>query len=88
MPSFCDVAASATMSGTGVDDADSSKVLRPVLVGAAATPAQAKPRTTVAGTNGAVGVKPITKLCEPPTAIGTGVFGEPVSALVAGLVVW
>ena len=30
----------------------------------------------------------MTKLCEPPAAIAAGVFGEPVSALVAGLVVW
>jgi len=37
---------------------------------------------------GAFGVKAVTKLCGPPAEIETGVLGEPVSALVAGLVVW
>jgi hypothetical protein len=32
-------------------------------------------------------VNAMTKLCEAPAAIDAGVFGEPVSALVAGLVV-
>src|SRR5271170_6553088 len=85
MPSFCAVAASATTSGTGVAEPDSSKVLSPVLLGAALTPVQSKPSATVAGTNGALGVKAITKLCELkfgalPPGIETGVFGEPVSA--------
>ena len=88
MPSFDAVAANATMSGTGVAEADSSNVLRPVVLGAVLTPLQAKPSTTFVGTNAAFGVKAMTKLCEPPAAIDAGVFGEPVSALVAGLVVW
>jgi hypothetical protein len=87
MPSFWAVAASATTSDTGVDEADSSNVLRPVVLGAALTPVQSNPSITTAGTNGPLGVKAITKLCDPPAAIDTGVFGDPVSALVAGLVV-
>jgi len=88
MPSFIAVAASATISGTGVVEADNSKLLSPVMLGAALTPVHAKPSTTLVGTNGAFGVKAITKLCEPPAAIDTGVLGDPLSALVAGLVVW
>jgi hypothetical protein len=88
MPSFCAVAANATMSGTGVAEPDSSKVLRPVLLCAALTPVQSKPSITIVGANGALGVNAMTKLCEAPAAIDAGVFGEPVSALVAGLVVW
>jgi hypothetical protein len=74
--------------GTDVVDADSNKVLRPVLLGAALTPLQSKPSITIVGTNGTLRVNAMTKLCEAPAAIDAGVFGEPVSALVAGLVVW
>jgi hypothetical protein len=88
MPSFCAVATSATISGTDVVDADSNKVLRPVLLGAALTPLQSKPSITIVGANGTLKVNAMTKLCEAPAAIDAGVFGEPVSALVAGLVVW
>jgi len=88
MPSFDAVAANATMSGTGVAEAYNSNVLRPVVLGAALTPVHAKPSTTLVGTNAVFDVNAITKLCAPPAAIDAGVFGEPVSALVAGLVVW
>ena len=56
-------------------------MLRPVLLGAALTPVQSKPSITIVGANGALGVNAMTKLCEPPAAIDTGAFGEPVSAL-------
>jgi hypothetical protein len=85
MPSFD---ANATISGTGVAEAYNSNVLRPVVLGAALTPVHAKPSTTLVGTNAVFDVNAITKLCAPPAAIDAGVFGEPVSALVAGLVVW
>ena len=88
MPSLLAVAASATMSGTGIAEADRSKVLRPVSLGAALTPVQSKPSVMVVGANGALGVNAMTKLCEAPAAIDAGVFGEPASAFVAGLVVW
>jgi len=38
--------------------------------------------------NAAFGVKARTKLCVAPAAIETAVFGEPVTLLVAGSVVW
>ena len=88
MPSFWAVAASATISGTGVAEADSDRVLRPVLLGAAFTPVQSNPSAAVVGTKGALGVNAMTKLCVPPAGMETGVFGVPVSALVEGLVVW
>jgi hypothetical protein len=87
MPSSRVVAASATMSGTGVDEAEYSSVLSPVLVTVAGRPEQSKPSDNVVGASGAVAVKAMTKLCEPPAAIVAGVLTEPVSALVAGSVV-
>jgi hypothetical protein len=48
MPSFCAVA-SATISGTDVVDADSNKVLRPVLLGAALTPLHRSPALRSSG---------------------------------------
>ena len=63
-------------------------MLRPVLLVAALTPAQSNPSATLVGTTGALGVSAMTKLCAAPAAIDTGVLGDPVSALVAGLVVW
>ena len=75
------------MSGVGVVEPDSSKVSRPVVLGAALIPVQAKPSITVVGTNGAFAVKAITKLWGLPAPIDTRVLGEPVSALVAGSVV-
>jgi hypothetical protein len=39
--------------------------VRSVLPGAALTPAPSKPSTTLVGTNGALGVNAMTKLCEP-----------------------
>jgi hypothetical protein len=85
--SFCAVAGSATTSGTGV-----AEVLRSVLLGAALTPAQLKPSTTLVGTNGASGVNAMTKLCELKfggvPGIEIGVLVEPVSAFVAGFVAW
>jgi hypothetical protein len=50
MPSFCAVAANATISGTGVAEADSDRVLRPVLLGAAFMPVQSNPSAAVVGT--------------------------------------
>jgi hypothetical protein len=63
-------------------------VLSPVLLRAAFAPAQSKPSATSVGTTGALGVSAMTKLCAAPAGIETGVFGEPVSPLVAGSVVW
>jgi hypothetical protein len=82
------LAAKATMSGTGVADAESSRVLRPAELEAAGRLAQSKPSTTFTGRNAAWGVNAKTKLFAAPAATETGVFGEPVSALVVGSVDW
>ena len=62
MPVLPAVAASATMSGTGVTDAESRSVLRPVVIGAGAVLVQPKARWTSVGAKGPVGVKANTKL--------------------------
>ena len=84
MPSPVDVAASATMSGTGTFDADSSSVFRPVVTGAGLVLEQSKINFTSVELNAAVGVKAIMYVCRPSATISTGVFGVPTSALVAG----
>ena len=55
MPSLVSVAAKATMSGTGVTDAESSQVFSPTLMGAGWLFAQAKLNCTSVGAIGAVG---------------------------------
>ena len=62
IPSCVTVTAMATMSGTGVVDADSSKVLRPELTGAGSVVAQSKLNARSVGEIGALGVTAITKL--------------------------
>ena len=88
MPSLVVVAAKATMSGTGVADAESSNVFSPGLIAARLALVQTNPNSISVGAIGALGVKAKTKLCGAPSAIFTGVFGLPMTALVAGLVVW
>src|SRR5215510_13785773 len=60
MPSLVTVAANATTSGTGVADAERSRVLTPTVMGAGLALAQLKLRRTSVGGNGAVGVKAST----------------------------
>ena len=60
----------------------------PVRTGAEAALVQPKLNETSVGANAAVGVKAMTKLCDAPCAILTGVLAVPVTALVAGSVVW
>lgn len=69
-------------------EAENSQVFNPELIGAARVLAQSKLNRTSVGAIGAVGVRANTKLCTDPAGISTGVFGEPVIAFVAGLVVW
>src|SRR5579864_342207 len=80
-------AASATTSGTGVVEADTSSVLRSLVCGAASALAQKNSRLPKTEGKVAVGVSAMTKLCAPPGPISTGVLSVPVSALVAGSVV-
>ena len=81
-------AASATMSGTGVAEAENNSVFSPELTGAGLLFVQSKLSCTSVGGKGAVGVKASTKLCAAPPATLTAVFGVPVIWLVAELVVW
>src|SRR5262252_5942284 len=88
IPSFFNVALMATMSGTGVVEADSSRVLRPETTGAAIALAQKKFNGTSVAGIAAVGVKKNTNVCAPLLAgMSTGVFTVPVTAFVAGSVV-
>ena len=48
----------------------------------------AKLNVTSVGPKRALGVNAMTNDCTAPGAIVAGVFGVPISALVAGLVVW
>src|SRR4029434_10422233 len=61
MPSLVVVAAKATMSGTGVEDPESSNVFSPTLIGAGSLFAQSKLNCTSVGAIGAVGVMAKTK---------------------------
>jgi len=62
MPSLLVVAAKATMSGTGVAEAENSSVLSPGLTRAGLVLIQAKLNCTSIGAIAAVGVNEITKL--------------------------
>ena len=87
IPSPESVAAIAIMSGTGVSDADSNRVLTPATVGAAAVLVQLNCSSTTVGAKAAVGVKAIIKLWNASGAIVAGVFGVPITVLVSGSVV-
>ena len=87
IPSPVGVAASATMSGTGTFDADSSSVFRPVVTGAGLALEQSKINFTSVELNAVVGVKMIRYVCRPSATISAGVFGVPTSAFVAESVV-
>ena len=86
MPSLADVADSATMSGTGISEAEKSNVLRPVIIETTFVLAQTNPNSRSLGATAAVGVNAKTKLCAMPEAMFTGVLGLPMTALVVGLV--
>lgn len=79
MPSLVDVAANATMSGTGVAEAERSTVLSPVLIGAGKVLAQSKLICASVGAKVWVGVKDNKKLWGAPAGILTGVLGVLVS---------
>src|SRR5262245_4777679 len=60
IPSLVAVAPKATMSGTGVADAERSRLFSPTVIGAGLELAQLKLSHTSVGANGAVGVKAST----------------------------
>src|SRR5262245_60776709 len=73
------VAAKATMSGTGVVEADNNNVFSPVWIGAGSLFAHSKLNCTSVGTMGALGVMAKTKLCAAPAAMFATAFGKPVT---------
>jgi hypothetical protein len=72
------VAARATMSGVGVVDADSKRVLSPDRTGAETAFAQLKLNATSVGGKVPFGVIEITNVWKPPAPMLTGVLGVPV----------
>jgi hypothetical protein len=88
MPSPLGVATRATISGVGVVDADSRRVLSPDTTDAELALAQLKLKATSVGGMRALGLMEITNVWKLPGAMLMGVFGVPVSWFVAGFVVW
>ena len=87
MPSRVVVAASATISGVAAADEVKSKVLTP-LIGSTTSPEAHDMRSAMSvSPNVVVGVMEITKVCDAPAAMFTGVFAVPIGALVFGSVV-
>ena len=77
------VATRAIISATGVTDADSNRVLRPLKLGALAEFAHWKSIATMVADISTVGVIPITKDCDVPAAMSMGTLRSPLAALVA-----
>ena len=78
IPSLVVVAANATMSGTGIVEAENRSVFSPELTGAGLLFVQSKLSCTSVGGKAAVGVKAKTKLCAAPPATLIGVLGVPI----------
>src|SRR5262249_60515157 len=78
MPSFVEVAASTTTSGTGVEEAVNASVFTPAMIGAGGLFAHAKANCTSGGATGEVGVMAKTKLWAAPAGIFAAVLGDPV----------
>ena len=76
------------MSGTGVTAADSSSVFSPEWTAAGTQFAQSKLSATSVEAMGRLAVTAMRKLCAVPTPMSTGALAVPVTALVAGSVVW
>src|SRR4029453_432491 len=74
IPSLVVVAAKATMSGTGVDDAENKRVFSPGAISAAALLLQRKNRRNSSGRITPVAVKVKTNDCAVPLATSIGVF--------------
>src|SRR5262249_60979811 len=77
-PSFAIVAASATMSGTGVGDAENNSVFSPVVIGAWVPP-HAKLNCTSVGGIAWPGLTASTNVCGPPAGRLTGLFLVPAT---------
>src|SRR5262245_15243107 len=79
IPSPLGVATRATISGVGVVDADSRRVLSPDTTDAGLAFAQLKLNATSVGGKAALGLMEITNVWKPPGPMLIGVFGVPVS---------
>src|SRR5262249_54996770 len=88
MPFLPIVAASATMSGIGVADEESSSVFTPPIVCATSAFGPANSNVTSVGVTAAVGVNAMTNVWPTPGPMSAPRLGVPVTALVAGSVVW
>lgn len=87
IPSPVGVAARATISGTGVSEADKRSEFTPGIFTANALLVHAKANSTSIGSNAVSGVSDTRNVCKPLAGISTGVSGVPVTAFVAGSVV-
>ena len=66
----------ATRSGTGVSEAESKRVLKPMIIGADVVLAQSKMNDTSTGAKGAVGTNVMLNFWEAPAEIFTGVLAS------------
>lgn len=88
IPSPVGVNARATISGTGVSDADKRSEFTPGILTANELLVHAKANSTSVGANAVSGVSDTRNVCNPLLGgISTGVSGVPVSAFVAESVV-
>ncbi len=79
IPSLVKVAATATISGVGVSEAENKSVLTPGLMRAGSVFVQSKVNCISLGAIGSVGVKVKAKLWAAPAGISTGVLAVPVT---------
>ena len=79
MLSLVRVAATATISGVGVSEAENESVLTPGLMRAGSVFVQSKVNGISLGAIGSVGVKVKAKLWAAPAGISTGVLAVPVT---------
>src|SRR5262249_29096235 len=87
-PSLVGVRPTAIMSGAGSAPDGKPRGITPAVGSTASRWAQKRSSTGSVGAGGLVGVKGMRKLWKAPAAIEMRVWGEPVSALVWGSVVW
>src|SRR5262249_6153974 len=72
MPSLLSVTAMATMSVTGVAEAEKRRVLTPEMIGACSVLAHLKLNCTSVGAIGAVGINPKANLWAAPAGMSMG----------------
>ena len=88
IPSFVGVAASATMSGVGVAEAENSKVLIPTSVPTGVVLVPANVNSVSVGSTGAMAVRMISKSRLSPGGISTAVLSALEKAFVTRSMAW